>query len=145
MTTLIEDGSNRCQASGRAGMSDGGHDSSKKHWRSGWVSSAIGSGKSPEILRENSMSRSVQKSLTEKTKGVTNSILFQQSLELMSNLCTLGAGQRAIHPCIRRTAYCEMRMSLVARRAYSYTSVWELGKQLDVNSTGSSWCCCCRR
>ena len=73
------------------------------------------------------MSRSVQKSPTEKKKkDVTSSILFQRSLELMFNLCTLGGSQRAICPGIRPAA-------CATRRTYSYTSEKELGKELDVN------------
>ena len=63
--TLIEDGSNMCQTSGPAGMSDGVM-TPRKSIGNLVVLSAIGSGKSHETLREDSMSRSVQGSPTEK-------------------------------------------------------------------------------
>ena len=77
------------------------HDSSKKHRNSGQVLSAISSRKSHETLREDSMSRSVQGSPTEKKgmgEGCNNFILLQHTLKLMLNLVTLGGGQRAIRP-----------------------------------------------
>ena len=49
MTTLIEDGSNMCEASGPAGMSDGVM-APHKHLKSESVLSAVGSGQSQETL-----------------------------------------------------------------------------------------------
>ena len=43
MTTLIEDVSNKGQASGRVGMSDVVMNPRKKHWKSGRKMSAVGS------------------------------------------------------------------------------------------------------
>ena len=50
LTTLFEDGSNMCQESGSAGVSDGVMAPRKKHRKSDLVLSAIGSGKSQETL-----------------------------------------------------------------------------------------------
>ena len=42
-------------------------------------------------------------------------------------------------PGMRHTAYCEMGTPLVARRPYSYTSVQELGKELDASIDQEHW------
>ena len=77
-----------------------------------------------------------------KTMLIEDSALFHQSLKLILNLCTLGGGQRAICPGIRHTAYCVMRMPLVARRPYSSTSLQELSKELHVVMLLVMSCCC---
>ena len=89
----------------------------------------------PKKHCEKTACRDLRKShqLRKKEKGLTNSILFQLLLQLMLNLRWEGA-QLAICTAKRQIAHCVMHMPLVARSTYSYTSVQELGKQLDVNT-----------
>ena len=84
-----------CWTSGPAAMSDGVMTPSKRHRNSGWVLSAIGSGTSHETLREDSMSRSVQKSPTEKKEIRGDKLDYSQTDATFVLVCG-----------IPRTAYC---------------------------------------
>ena len=59
MTTLNEDVSSKCQAAGPEGMSDRGHDPSKKLRKSGRKMSAVGSRETQKTLYHDSVSRCV--------------------------------------------------------------------------------------
>ena len=67
--TLTENESNMCWACGPAGMSDGGQDPPKKHRKFVGMLSATGSWEPLETLRDDSVSRPVQRSQCEKKKG----------------------------------------------------------------------------
>ena len=58
--------------------------------------------------------------LRKKEKGVTNSMLYQQSLKLMLHLCSMGGvrGSFVLVNGILHTAYCILRVPLVALRPY---------------------------